>query len=80
MRWKLRWSATARRELASPDLPDPAELRARWPALRLHERRDLIGALIDCAFVLPSAVRYPVLKNGDNYSGARLAQNPLLVP
>src|SRR5918999_163268 len=45
--------AAARRELASPDLPDPAELRARWPALGLHERRDLIGALIDCAFVLP---------------------------
>jgi hypothetical protein len=45
--------AAARRELASPDLHDPAELRARWPTLGLHERRDLIGALIDCAFVLP---------------------------
>jgi hypothetical protein len=45
--------AAARRELASPDLPDPAELRERWPTLGLHERRDLIGALIDCAFVLP---------------------------
>jgi DNA invertase Pin-like site-specific DNA recombinase len=45
--------AAARRELASPDLPDPAELRDRWPALGLHERRDLIGALVDCAFVLP---------------------------
>jgi DNA invertase Pin-like site-specific DNA recombinase len=45
--------AAARRELASPDLPDPIELRARWPELELHERRDLIGALIDCVFVLP---------------------------
>jgi DNA invertase Pin-like site-specific DNA recombinase len=45
--------AAARRRLAGPDLPDPDELRARWATLGLHERRDLIGLLIDCVFVLP---------------------------
>jgi DNA invertase Pin-like site-specific DNA recombinase len=45
--------AAARFELADPGLPDSAELRARWPALGIGERRELIGRLIDCAFVLP---------------------------
>lgn len=45
--------AAARREHANPALPDSAELRHRWSALGLHERRDLIARLIDCAFVLP---------------------------
>jgi hypothetical protein len=59
----------------------------RWlEQLRIHHHLGLKSALElwdgkgRRLFHPTSAVRYPVLKNGDNYSGARLAQNPLLVP